>query len=197
MEKLESYPLCWPDGWKRMPLGQRVHNGSFKQSLARYREDLYDSLDRLGATRQIVSSNVPIRGDGKLYANSSEPSDSGVAVYFQWRSKRMCFACDKFQTVAQNIRAITLTIEAIRGIERWGASDMMERAFRGFTAIEAHPWKTTLGIEEGHPVSKDLIEERFRAMARVHHPDVGGNEEKFKDLTHAREAGLASLGVTR
>ena len=112
--KIESYPLYWPEGWKRTPANHRAANNQFKGTLGKYREDLYDELGRLWAKKQIVSSNISTRGDGKLYATFREPSDPGVAVYFEWRDKQMCFACDKFVTVAQNIRAITLTIGAIR-----------------------------------------------------------------------------------
>lgn len=41
-------------------------------------------------------------------------------------------ACDLFTEVRLNMHAIGLTIEAIRQIERCGASTMLERAFRGF-----------------------------------------------------------------
>jgi hypothetical protein len=48
------------------------------------------------------------------------------------------FACDKFEGVRHNLEAITLTIRAIRQIERCGASSMLERAFRGFSALPEH-----------------------------------------------------------
>lgn len=43
-------------------------------------------------------------------------------------------ACDLFREVRLNMHAIGLTIEAMRQIERCGASSMLERAFRGFMA---------------------------------------------------------------
>lgn len=43
-------------------------------------------------------------------------------------------ACDLFKEVRLNMHAIGLTIEAMRQIERCGASSMLERAFRGFIA---------------------------------------------------------------
>lgn len=47
----------------------------------------------------------------------------------------MCFACEKWQDVYGNIYAIGKTIEALRGIERWGTGDMVEQAFTGFVAL--------------------------------------------------------------
>jgi hypothetical protein len=43
-------------------------------------------------------------------------------------------ACDLFNEVRLNMHAIALTVEAMRQIERCGASSMLERAFRGFMA---------------------------------------------------------------
>lgn len=43
-------------------------------------------------------------------------------------------ACDLFREVRLNMHAIGLTVEAMRQIERCGASSMLERAFRGFMA---------------------------------------------------------------
>jgi len=43
-------------------------------------------------------------------------------------------ACDLFNEVRLNMHAIALTIQAMRQIERCGASSMLERAFRGFMA---------------------------------------------------------------
>lgn len=41
-------------------------------------------------------------------------------------------ACDLFNEVRLNMHAIALTVEAMRQIDRCGASSMLERAFRGF-----------------------------------------------------------------
>lgn len=44
-------------------------------------------------------------------------------------------ACDQFREVRLNMAAIVMTIKAIRQIERCGTSSLLERAFKGFTAI--------------------------------------------------------------
>jgi len=47
-------------------------------------------------------------------------------------------ACDQFREVRLNLCAIGLTIKAIRQIERCGTSSLLERAFKGFSALPAY-----------------------------------------------------------
>ncbi len=46
-------------------------------------------------------------------------------------------ACDQFREVRLNMAAIVMTIKAIRQIERCGTSSLLERAFKGFSALPA------------------------------------------------------------
>jgi hypothetical protein len=49
----------------------------------------------------------------------------------------------------------------------------------------SNPYRV-LGCAETDPV--DLIKERYRALARAHHPDAGGDEAKMRALNEAWEA---------
>jgi len=193
---IEAYPLYWPEGRKRSswPIESK-----FKTTLADARDGLLAELARLGAKKIILSSNIPLRQDGLPYANASEPRDSGAAVYFEYRGKPMCFACDKYKRVRENIHAIEKTIEAIRGIERWGSSDMMERAFRGFTALPemaGDSWRSVFGFSATETVNEEEIEARFRERAFKAHPDHGGSIQKFQQLMNARKDARRFLGLT-
>ena len=107
-------------------------------------------------------------------------------------------ACDHWKTIRDNLRAIGLTLEALRAIKRAGASDLIERAFMGFNALPAdagagtmtlaRPWHVVLGISEGS--SKMQVELAFRKQLQTKHPDHGGAHEQFLELNTAREAGL-------
>ena len=109
------------------------------------------------------------------YANQREPADTGVAVYFQLQDAPMVFACDKYNHVRDNIRAIGKTIEALRGIERWGASDMMERAFTGFQALPppGDTWHGVLQIQPGD--MHDDIQRRYRKLRSEAHRNNDGD----------------------
>ena len=113
----QAFPLHWPEGWPRTT---SRHSSAFQSSLGDARDHLMHQLDMMGARYTILSSNLELRRDGLPYANQRQPEDPGVAIYFQWRGKQMTFACDRWQKVEDNVRAIGKTVEALRGIERWG-----------------------------------------------------------------------------
>lgn len=182
---IESYPLYWPEYRKR----SRCTEGSrFKTSLACARDGLFLELDRLNARNIIVSSNVELRRDGLPYASKKPPQDKGVAVYFKHKGNDMCFACDQYNLVGDNIQAIRKTIEALRGIARWGTGDMMEQAFKGFQALPDLSKRSCWDILDCHSgASSDEIKASFRRLSKIHHPDMGGDIDKFTEINNAFE----------
>jgi DnaJ-domain-containing protein 1 len=88
--------------------------------------------------------------------------------------------------VKDNVRAVGKTIEALRGIERWGASDMMERAFSAFEALPApEQWWQVLGVSASASAAE--IDAAYRAKARAAHPDTGGSDAAMARLNAARD----------
>jgi hypothetical protein len=124
--------------------------------------------------------------------------DPGVAVYFKRKGVEVCFACDKYDAVWKNMRAIQRTVEALRGIERWGSSTLLERAFTGFTAL---PEKTgpscwdTLGIAPTN--DEGAIVAAWRGKAKEAHADVGGSHEAMVALNEAKDIALATARAGR
>lgn len=200
MQKKESFPLAWPDGWPRTrPQDQRAMP-SWKGTANKYRETLEVELQRMKCPSSVISSNVPMTLRGSMTVGI-EPRDVGVAVYFsrpakedyswsevlgirdpiatteeqvqgayrrlvvlyhpdkggdivmfqkatqardaalRWINRKenqayaYVIACDQFREVRLNMEAIALTIRAIRQIERCGTSSLLERAFKGFSAL--------------------------------------------------------------
>jgi hypothetical protein len=188
----EAYPLTWPDGWKRV--SYRTRSRFEVSGFGKARDFLLAEIRRMGGTGVILSTNIPLRNDGLPYANSREPNDPGVAVYFRYGKREMCFACDAYVTVRENAYAIAKSIEALRGIERWGASDMMERAFRGFAALAATSQEDWWDVLDCRPdAGADTINAQYRARARGAHPDAGGSHEAMSRLNQARDSALATL----
>ena len=190
---VDAFPLQWPVGWIRTSSNKREHS-RFVTTFSKARDELINEVRRLGGRMVVVSTDIPLRNDGLPYALKGNPSDPGVAVYFEYGKKQMVFACDKYVKIHENVRAISKTIEAIRGIERWGASDMMERAFTGFQALpapETQDWWDILQVRKDS--SEEEIRSNFRRLAKEHHPDKGGSLEKMENLNAAYKSALSEV----
>jgi hypothetical protein len=195
----EAYPLQWPAGRERRPDWKREVS-NFDTSMSKARDSLFNELKLLGARHVVLSSNVPLRLDGKPYASFPAIRDPAVAVYFSYREKQMCFACDRWNKVEDNIQAIRKTIEALRGIARWGTGDMLQAAFTGFAALPApivagmtRPWREVLRFAPEAVVSADMVRARYRALASLEHPDKGGTDAKMSELNAARDEALEAV----
>lgn len=217
MSERTAFPLSWPDGWKRTAPVSRVH-AQFGRTDTRLNDQgqlLYagkkrlsvaDALQRLlGELRHmgipdwnvIVSTNVPLRLDG-MPRSDKEPADPGAAVYWKKNDKQVmrCMAIDRYTRVADNLAAIAATLEAMRAIERHGGGTILERAFLGFAALPekaSSSWRQVFGISTTAAATWPMVEERFRALAQVHHPDKGGDRAKFEEIVQARDAARLEL----
>jgi len=184
-----AYPLCWPDARPRTVRNQRNTHARFKTSFAGARDKCILEVERLGGDRIIISTNIELKCNGQPCSVEWGKiiPDPGVAVYFTRKGKQLCFACDCWKHVQDNMHAIALTIEALRGIARWGTGDMMEAAFRGFAALpekaSGSTWWEVLGV----PINAgtEQVKEAYRILAKKHHPDLGGEAELFRRVQEA------------
>ncbi len=187
---ITSSPLYWPPGRPRARYRQRA---AFKISLGRARDHLLNEIRMLRGKGVILSTNLELRLDGLPYANQKHPDDSGVAVYFTYKGSQHCFACDDWRLVEDNMRAIGKTIEALRGIARWGTGDMIERAFQGFKQLpapESEPWWSVLGFSsESVALGHDWERDAKRLMQKYHPDRENGDESRFKQISAARTKG--------
>lgn len=183
----QRYPLNWPAGQPRTPVHKR-RRAPFQVTAAQAREEMLEELQRLGATGVIISSNQRRNRDGSLSARQVAIRDPGVAVYFRRKDRQLVLACDNYDELYDNIRAIGKTVEAMRGIERWGSGDMLDRAFTGFEALPApEQWYQVLGLSSS--AAADQIDAAYRDLAKTAHPDRGGSEADMSRLNAARDAG--------
>ncbi len=174
MTEILSYPLHWPAEYGRAPLPK---NSRFRgYSLFDARERLRDSIRLLDGKQLIISTNIRTRQDGDIYSNAAEPSDSGVAIYFQLNENPVCLCCDQYRKVWENTYAIYKTIEAMRGIDRWGVSDMLNRMFTGFKAL---PDPEELTPEEFLRLPEGWDKSTLASRIMAAHPDYGGTDEEF------------------
>ena len=185
-----QFPLQWPLGWKRT---QFPEYSKFKPNSAYVESrEILHQLELLGATNTVVSSNLQYRPDGLPYAKQQRLADTGVAVYFKLNGSDQCIPCDKWVSVEDNLHAVWMTIEALRGIERWGAKEMVNAAFRGFKALPetiimgehtARAWWEVLQVSQN--ADWDVIEAAYKRLLHKAHPDKGGSEFAFHELQNA------------
>jgi len=184
-EQPTNYPLSWPLGWKRIPSHKREISRFADRSVAKAIQFVLDELRRLGARNPVISTNLQIRQDGLPKSNQRRPDDPGVAAYFILGGNPRVLACDKWTTVEDNLWAIGLHIENLRGIDRYGVGTV-EQAFTGYMALPASSdWWKILGVAQTANMSE--ITTAYRVKAKATHPDQGGGNEEFLRVQQAYE----------
>jgi len=152
-----------------------------------------------------------IRGDGLLKADA-KTGHPGVVMSFESRFGPLRYAADTYTSGGglpawqHNVRAIALSLEALRAVDRWGVSRRGEQ-YRGWTAIEAPrpafadwraaaEWMREYAITELHILQDSGSDWRglYRAMARKMHPDRGAPRAEWDRLDEARRV-LAEAGM--
>ena len=215
MPDITKSPLCWPPAWPRTQkaertrarFGRRNSNGWGNESLTiaqatrRVTEEL-GRFTKVGRTYRvdpdsiIVSTNLRLRLDGLPRSNQPEPTDPGVAVYFELDGKQQCVPCDSFDRVADNLAAVAGTLDALRKIERYG-SQMFQAAFTGFDALPApdqiigRSWRDVLDYYGDDLAQAEKQYKRKRGPA---HPDHGGSADQLNELQEAIAQARQALG---
>lgn len=201
-DHITNYPLTWPQGWKRTNLQE--HSRFARKTGQCSRRDItineatsfvLGELDRMnvGDWNVIISTNLKLRNDGLPYSGQKDPDDNGVSVWWKDGGKQLVIAIDKYTRAADNLYAIGKTIEAMRGIERWGSGEILERTFTGFTALPnpaAINWRDVLNYQGSDPVE---CKSCYRIAIKNAHPDNGGNNEQAARVNAAWELAQKEL----
>jgi len=190
----KQYPLQWPLGRTR---NQYPERSKFKpSSIYGEAQSIFKQLELMGASQIVISSNMQYRQDGLPYTRQNV-TDTGVAVYFKSADgEDQCIPCDSWWTLEENMRAIAKTIEAMRGIERWGGKSLMNAAFSGFKALPSaivtpppdrphRDWWVVLGVERTADVP--TVKQAYRRAQATAHPDAGGSSHDFQEVQAAYE----------
>lgn len=138
MQVRPAFPLRWPAGVPRTPAAAR-RRSQFKVNFQGAWNGFLDELERMGASDVTPSSMVPLGAKGIPVAKvgNGPLGDPGVAVHFTLGGVSRCIACDGYDEVRANLRALGVTVRALREIGRHGATRLMEQAMVGFTALPA------------------------------------------------------------
>lgn len=162
----------------------------FEAPLSRTLLDLGRELRALDAQKVVIELDVrdrDIRLDGYPRADAKAPGNPGVAISFESRHGPLRYATAEYDDWRHNLRAITLSMEALRAVDRYGVSKRGEQ-YQGWKAL---PQSTD---------AADAIQTRAQAEAflaqwdgdwkravRATHPDQGGDETEFRKVMRAKE----------
>lgn len=141
---------------------------------------------------------IHIRLDGRL-RSSAKMNGPGIVVSFDSKNGPMRFPCDRFTDWESNLRAIALTLEHLRAVDRYGVTQHAEQ-YKGWTALEdkrsATPSRATAIAwlllklqdvcgESRTPAEMSQAEVRDHVRKRLIvalHPDRRGSDAEFKQL---------------
>ena len=200
------YPLQWPPGvlrssWRRA--------AAFSPRFAEDRDAIIRWLRKRGS-QIVITSNLPTNRAGLPISSGNRGDDPGIAVWWVEKGKERVIACDRWRTASDNMRAIMKTIEALRGIERWGSAQMVDAAFAGFAALppgstssmpstpQQPPWREVLGGTWPDDLDDEdllaLAKSRHRKAMLAAHPDKGGDPELATRLNLALAEAEAEIG---
>jgi hypothetical protein len=191
-----------------------------RRSSSRFRANWQDTLEFLSAEIEKVGGKEPvviqvdvtegdIRIDGMLRANA-KVGHPGVVVSFESRFGPLRYATDAYErdwahgmpSWQANLRAIALTLEALRAIDRWGVSKRGEQytgwkalpAAAGLTfpsADDALRWMQEQTGDTGSLRSARIV---YRDLAKRFHPDAGGDPDDWARLDSAKKL-LMTAGI--
>jgi hypothetical protein len=179
-----AFPLCWPPGWPVTEAAFR-ETSKFKTTLPGALTNLKRQIELMGGSQVLLSSNYTL--------GMENPKVPGVVAYFTWDKEGMSIPCDRWTRIEANIQAIALTVEAMRGMERWGAKHMIKALFTGFKRLAAKaggidPYEV-LGLLRDVPLTEERISGAFRAKAKIYHTDipVTGSAVKYSEIREAHD----------
>lgn len=194
----------------------------FRSTWADTRELLASEAEQLGARLVVVEFDVvggesAFRIDGGLRVNAKAGPFPGARVSMETRHGPLTYATDRYERTwghqklaswQANVRAIAMSLEALRAVDRHGVTRRGEQ-YAGWKQLPSAPSAPapddlptarakaarlliehggdpaqTVGMLLTHP---EVVRRLFGHAARRHHPDAGGDAELFKRLVSARD----------
>ncbi|QKQ75555.1 J domain-containing protein [Nostoc sp. TCL240-02] len=183
---ITAYPLAWPPSQKRTP-GDKRTSASYRVGFAKARDDLLDELRLSSADDVVISSNIPLRKDGKPLASFKEPIDPGIAVYFRSKGQSYVVCCDAWDKVKNNLRAIGEYISALRAIVNCQVSSVLP-------VLAKHAIENYVLRESGQPKSKSKKPSSSNSKKRKSQDSKSQQQPHTETKSRPHAKATASLG---
>ncbi|MFO0940114.1 MAG: hypothetical protein U0930_05040 [Pirellulales bacterium] len=187
------------------PKARARQKSRFKSSFSETVDALERELKFLRAQNVVIQADIEqrdIRIDGMLRADA-RPKSPAVAISFDSKHGPLMYPCDQFDHWQDNIRAIALSLEALRTVDRYGVTKKAEQ-YQGWAKLplpEADDYQLS-GVEDAQKLILDVIRitrpdaavqfsepylsNAIREAKRNAHPDAStGSAAMFKQVTQA------------
>lgn len=200
----------WPGEQTKNPTYSR-----FRQTYANTKKLLEYELDKLRCLEGSVQLSMfvnpgDIRLDGQLRANCKVNGKQGIILSFTrvlsrtWNqntlnydtnTQQLSYPCDAFNRWDDNLRAIALSLKALRNVARYGVFKYEETASR--LALPDANGKLSSAQEAADLIAKhsdysphqmgnkEILKKAYFQAAKKLHPDQGGNVVEFSRLKEA------------
>lgn len=191
-------PLQW-----RGPATEGRRYSPFQASYPATLELLFREADKLGAGDLVIEADIAdrdIRTDGLPRANARFGTHPGVVISLDSRHGPLRYQSDAYADWQANLRAIALSLEALRAVDRYGVSSTGEQ-YAGWKALPAASGSgfatadetvTWMRAEYGRledPAAAGMLSAPalYRRLAKRLHPDTAGDREAWDKLDAARQ----------
>jgi hypothetical protein len=185
--------------WPGRQTARRLRS-KFKASYTATLGLLDRELRHLGARNivlQVALDESDIRLDGRPRAGS-QPRHPGIILAFDSKHGPLSYPCDCYNRWEDNLRAIALSLEALRSVDRYGVTRQAEQ-YRGWQQlpgplVTADEAALIISRAAGTGVSVDTLLRSAEALRMAHHaaalrthPNRGGTAEDFRRVQQAKE----------
>lgn len=103
---------------------------------------------------ELAVREADLRIDGMPRARSRSPEHPGCVLSFDSKHGPLRYACDAFLHWEDNLRAITLGLESLRRVERYGITKRGEQ-YAGWKAIAA----SSQSADDARSILRDIVDE--------------------------------------
>jgi len=158
-------------------------------------------LQKLNARQIVIEADCDssqIRLDG-MFRSDARLRTGGIVISFQSKAGELRYPCDTYLDWQDNVRAIALSLEALRAVDRHGVTSHNEQ-YTGWAKLPA-PTDTTSELRRaadlvcamaGGNIEEILINAESWKRVRTRgcsdlHPDRTGNDTNFKTFMDAAE----------
>lgn len=124
-----EYPLKWPDNIP--PRLKQIRSGfRNRMSILQAIAELESALKKYGASGATLYTNMKFDSVGEPLPLKGKPVGAGVSLTFISNNNQVVMACDKYDRIADNIRAMAETIFSYYKIKNYGTKFHVSRPYQ-------------------------------------------------------------------